>query len=273
MDVIQTILILIIWVVCYIVYSTDDIFTNVEVYPGFKYKINGDKYKVSKKLKFMSPVNSVTQVLIDGLYKTLMDITKLFKKHGIVYFATGGTLISCIRHKTLMPWDDDIDLAYFRNQHKTILSLGGKLNKLGYILLECLPGFVIQSKSNRAICVDLFTVDKDKNKSSLIYSSPYDKNNKPMFQVATFYPKETFDIKKVYPLKEMNICNGNIQIYVPNRSKEILMDQFGKNVMTEVYSSPRSKIHKYRVYQWILAHAEQILPTSMCIWFAKNFII
>ena len=271
MDIILIIIILVVTTICYIIYSTDEIYTDIEVYPGYKYVINNDIYQVSEKLKFMSHVNPVTQVLLDGLYKMLSDITQLFKKHEIVYFATAGTLISCIRHKTLMLWDDDIDLAYFREQHQTILSIENKLNKLGYILLECLPGFVIQSRSNKAICMDLFTVDK--YKSSLIYSAPYDKFDRPMFKVATFYPKEKFNIKKLYPLKEMSICNNTIQIYVPNKSKEILIDQFGKNIMTEVYASPRSKIHKYRIYQWVLEYAEKVLPVSICIWFAKKFII
>jgi len=45
------------------------------------------------------------------LYALMIKVDKIFKKTGIKYWAEGGTLLGAIRHKGLIPWDDDLDIA------------------------------------------------------------------------------------------------------------------------------------------------------------------
>ena len=44
-------------------------------------------------------------------YEVLTELKKIFERHGLRYFAVGGTCIGAIRHKGFIPWDDDIDIG------------------------------------------------------------------------------------------------------------------------------------------------------------------
>lgn len=45
-----------------------------------------------------------------NLYKLLLEIDGICRKHGITYFVAGGTALGIVRGGDFMPWDDDIDL-------------------------------------------------------------------------------------------------------------------------------------------------------------------
>lgn len=46
--------------------------------------------------------------------KILEQIMRICEKHGLTYYAAGGTLIGAIRHGGYIPWDDDIDVSMMR---------------------------------------------------------------------------------------------------------------------------------------------------------------
>ena len=74
--------------------------------------------------------------LQEELFKILLDIDYVCKKHDIKYMLCGGTLIGAIRHKGFIPWDDDIDLMMIRSGTLSIYSV-----VLDVVLL-CLLGIV-----------------------------------------------------------------------------------------------------------------------------------
>lgn len=66
--------------------------------------------------------------------EVLKVVSDICNRNGIRYFADFGTLLGAVRHKGMIPWDDDIDICLMRNEY----------NKLIRILPEELPeGFVI----------------------------------------------------------------------------------------------------------------------------------
>ena len=47
----------------------------------------------------------------------LKDFANLCEKNKIEYFAISGTAIGAVRHQGFIPWDDDIDVAFLRDDY------------------------------------------------------------------------------------------------------------------------------------------------------------
>ena len=73
-------------------------------------------YLVSKKMK------EVWAVELD----LLAEFDRVCKKHGIKYFASGGTMLGAVRHKGFIPWDDDIDLMMMRDDYTNLCNIAEK---------------------------------------------------------------------------------------------------------------------------------------------------
>ncbi len=56
-----------------------------------------------------------------------LELLELFqdvcRRHGLRYFASGGTLLGAIRHKGYIPWDDDIDIMMMREDYDKLLAV------------------------------------------------------------------------------------------------------------------------------------------------------
>ena len=72
----------------------------------------------------------------ETLINTLKAFTSFCDKHNLTYYAVAGTCLGAIRHKGIIPWDDDIDVAMPRKDYDKLLALRGELKGTGHELVN-----------------------------------------------------------------------------------------------------------------------------------------
>ena len=67
---------------------------------------------------------------VKPLQKAILDVFREFEKlcerHGLRYFAIGGTALGAVRHHGFIPWDDDMDVAMPRKDYNKFVDIANK---------------------------------------------------------------------------------------------------------------------------------------------------
>lgn len=74
---------------------------------------------------------------IQNLEKEMLaDFGRICKENHLTWFAIGGTLLGAVRHKDMIPWDDDIDLAILRKDYIKLKKIVKKDYSDKYMILD-----------------------------------------------------------------------------------------------------------------------------------------
>lgn len=110
----------------------------------------------------------------------LKEIDRVCEKHKILYWLEGGSMLGAVRHHGFIPWDDDLDIAMFRDDYNRFLKVAPQELKSDYFLQteETDPDYPLffakvrknntfldekqlsQFQIHRGIFVDIFPVDR-----------------------------------------------------------------------------------------------------------------
>jgi phosphorylcholine metabolism protein LicD len=193
-----------------------------------------------KKENFSEIVYPASQDILK-CYQTLYDITKLFDEHKIKYYIDGGTLLGAVRHKGMIPWDDDLDVEVLQRDESKLTSDSFKLSlkKNGYNIHSYRLGYKIYKINGRSIenyewkypFLDVFISKIEDDRTKLVLS---DKDNN--------WDNCHFLKDELYPLKKYKF--GEFQVTGPNNPYGYLNKCYGKDWNSVKYQEWNHKDEK-----------------------------
>lgn len=157
------------------------------------------------------------------LYQILKDTHELFAKHNISYFADGGTMLGAVRHKGIIPHDDDLDIGIMEEDYGKFLSLRAEFEQLGYSFVHLGWTQIRYSKykeDDGGPLIDVFPYKKVVTPLGIIYAN---------YIWAEVSGKDNvfFYEEDLYPLKKYKF--GEIEVYGANNPRPFLSNLYGYN--------------------------------------------
>lgn len=88
-----------------------------------------------------------------GLFYSLLEtVDEIFAEKEIHYWITAGTLLGSVRHKGMIPWDDDLDIGIFEEDVEKLFSIQNELDTFGLELCKHTHGlYKIYPKKGKTI--------------------------------------------------------------------------------------------------------------------------
>ena len=210
--------------------------TDIQIKPNMKYTVQNREYTVPN-IEMKGTGYLLKENFIIDMRNLHIKVKRLFDDLNVEYWASGGTLIGFKRHKTFMPWDDDIDVhthAYnrlfmftekFKEEVKKhdlqCIYMRGMTKDFSYYK----GGIRLREKGKKNPVMDVFFVEQVDGKMKKI-ENWYGKN-------ISYNNNETWEVNDILNVKKEKI--DDMEVYMPNNADKILKKQYGNNYDKVMY--------------------------------------
>lgn len=101
------------------------------------------------------------------------EFSRICNKYKLRFWVDSGTLLGAVRHKGYIPWDDDLDVAMFREDYDKLVSVAQQEFRLPYVFQTAYsePNFVrghAQLRDSRTTAIIPFEMYKNFNQGVFI---------------------------------------------------------------------------------------------------------
>ena len=198
------------------------------------------------------PTKCMPKTTMMALYKMMYDIDKILHKYSIDYFVDGGTLLGAVRHKALIPWDDDLDIGIFSKDYNRLVSILKDVEQYGYnystegsiIKIYIKNLWIKDNKSNiwGTPTLDIF-IWKEKDGKIILK----DINNRKRWKNCWYYKNEMFPLKQ-YKFYNFNVSGANNgrpyldRFYPEWENKFIAETRDNNNPQKKMYKKCKTKL-------------------------------
>jgi hypothetical protein len=222
-----------------------------KIKPGDKYRVGNKVYTLprqpvkvdNKPFSYNQEIRILKENTLIKLRELLISVTKLMDDVQIPYFLSGGTLIGMTVFKTIMPWDDDLDIHCFWNDREFLWNNESFLKKCQEYNLEVihLVGSSLSAATKEGAATRLRFIGTKYPVCDVFFEKGQDDEHLAKVDAwykdkIVFSKKEIWNKQDVLPLKYEVI--DDIKVSLPNNPEALLKAQYGDKVMERmVYRS------------------------------------
>lgn len=244
---------------------------------GSKYKIFNIEHTIRNNLIIKHPIQITDASKLEKLYFVIKYTTEFLEENNIDYCIESGTLLGCVRHNGIIPWDNDADIMIFKDGYLKMKNLIDKYNNNHHYILHMTPGFRLFYDNESY--GELFVYDFDEKLKLYRMAFPYinkdfndNSNYKPTFITSDLYfNHQKYKKETLFPTKKTIF--ENFYVRTPNNIIDVLKNTYNGNLLECKYYPKLNNQHesisfnKYR----LIAFIEKLTCNKILILIYKLF--
>ena len=163
-------------------------------------------------------------------YALARDLDKILRDNHITYWNSSGTTLGCVRHRGLIPWDDDLDICVNQEDENKLQNIQNILHSKGYKICEAESfGYRIFHESNsdpienellkyRYPFCDVYVMAKNKKKTKCFIAAAAGR---------VLWPEEYYFVKDIEKLERRLF--GDLFLNCPSNAEKYLSRYYGED--------------------------------------------